>query len=125
EGQHRLEGRRQDGRPLPLELIVGESQVGPRRLFTLLVRDLTPAEPAKAVLGEDGDLLDILMDNLPDSIYFKDAASRFMRINQALADRFGLKNSAAAVGKTDFDFFTEEHARQAYADEQELIRTGQ
>jgi diguanylate cyclase (GGDEF)-like protein/PAS domain S-box-containing protein len=29
------------------------------------------------------------------------------------------------VGKTDFDFFSEEHARQAYEDEQEIIRTGQ
>ena len=29
------------------------------------------------------------------------------------------------IGKTDFDFFTEEHARQAYEDEQGVIRTGQ
>jgi signal transduction histidine kinase len=30
----------------------------------------------------------------------------------------------ALVGKTDFDFFTEEHARPAFEDEQEIIRTG-
>jgi PAS domain S-box-containing protein len=29
------------------------------------------------------------------------------------------------VGKTDFDFFTAEHAQEAYRDEQEIIRTGQ
>jgi PAS domain S-box-containing protein len=29
------------------------------------------------------------------------------------------------VGKSDFDFFTEAHARQAYEDEQEIMRTGQ
>ena len=28
------------------------------------------------------------------------------------------------MGKTDFDFFTEEHARPAFEDEQEIIRTG-
>ena len=28
------------------------------------------------------------------------------------------------MGKTDFDVFTLEHARQAFKDEQEIIRTG-
>ena len=65
------------------------------------------------------------MDNLPDNIYFKDAASRFVRINKALTTYFGLSDPAQAIGKTDFDFFTEEHARPACADEQEIIRTGQ
>jgi PAS domain S-box-containing protein len=69
-------------------------------------------------------LLRTLMDNLPDNIYFKDTASRFVHINKALADAFGLSDPAEAVGKTDFDFFTEEHARPALADEQEIIRRG-
>jgi PAS domain S-box-containing protein len=71
------------------------------------------------------DLLHILMENTPDAIYFKDLQSRFLRINRGLADRFGLADAAEAIGKTDFDFFTEEHARQAYLDEQEVIRSGQ
>ena len=29
------------------------------------------------------------------------------------------------VGKTDFDFFTDEHAKQAYENEQAIIRAGQ
>jgi two-component system sensor histidine kinase/response regulator len=70
-------------------------------------------------------LLHLLMENVPDSIYFKDLQSRFIRINRGLAKRFGLSDPAEAVGKTDFDFFSEEHARQAYLDEQEVIRTGQ
>lgn len=65
------------------------------------------------------------MDNLPDRIYFKDRASRFTRINLADAKSFGLAHPAEAVGKTDFDFFTAEHAQEAYNDEQEIIRTGQ
>ncbi|HEY7153301.1 MAG TPA: response regulator [Gemmataceae bacterium] len=70
------------------------------------------------------DLLHILMENTPDAIYFKDLQSRFLRINRGLADRFGLADAAEAIGKSDFDFFTEEHARQAYLDEQEVIRSG-
>jgi two-component system sensor histidine kinase/response regulator len=73
---------------------------------------------------DDSDLLRTLMDNVPDAIYFKDRQSRFIRINCALAQRFGLSDPAEAIGKSDFDFFGEEHARQAYLDEQEVLRTG-
>ncbi len=80
---------------------------------------------AEAVLEEERNLLYTLMGNLPDAIYFKDAESRFIRINQAQARRFSLTDPAQAVGKTDFDFFAEEHARPAYEDEQAIIRSGQ
>jgi PAS domain S-box-containing protein len=80
---------------------------------------------AEEALSQERCLLHALMDNLPDAIYFKDAASRFLRVNKALATSFGLSEPAQALGKTDFDFFTAEHAQPAYADEQAIIRTGQ
>jgi len=69
-------------------------------------------------------LLETLMDNVPDSIYFKDRQSRFTRINRYAAARFGIESPALAIGRTDFDFFSEEHATKARRDEQEIIRTG-
>ena len=70
-------------------------------------------------------LLETLMDNVPDAIYFKDLESRFTRVNRYAAARFGVASPALAVGRTDFDFFTSEHAQQALTDEQTIIRTGQ
>ena len=70
-------------------------------------------------------LLETLMDNVPDAIYFKDRDSRFTRVNRYAAARFGVTSPAFAVGRTDFDFFTGEHAQQALRDEQEIIRTGE
>ena len=37
---------------------------------------------------------------------------------------FGLITPREAIGKTDFNFFTEEHARLAYNDEQTIIQSG-
>ena len=88
-------------------------------------RDITERKRAEEALVEERHLLYTLMDNLPALIYFKDRESHFTRINKAHAKLFGLSDPAQAVGKSDFDFFTAEHAQEAYRDEQEIIRTGQ
>ncbi len=70
------------------------------------------------------NLLNALMEHIPDNIYFKDRESRFIRINRAAAEWYGLEDPAAVVGKSDFDLFTATHAQPAYDDEQDIIRTG-
>jgi PAS domain S-box-containing protein len=90
-----------------------------------VMRDITERKQAEDARIEERHLLHTLMDNLPDTVYFKDRESHFTRINKAHMKLFGLSDPAQAVGKTDFDFFTPEHAQEAYNDEQEIIRTGQ
>ncbi len=87
--------------------------------------DVTERKKAETALEYERYLLNALMDNLPHNIYFKDRQSRFIRINRALSRCFDLAGVSDALGKTDCDFFTGEHARQALADEQEIIRTGE
>ena len=65
-----------------------------------------------------------LMEQTPDDIYFKDAQSRFLFASRAVARSFRLDNPDELRGKSDFDFFSEDHARKAYDDEQEIIRSG-
>lgn len=88
--------------------------------------DATQKEnPAAASQINEQDLLRSLLDNVPDHIYFKDAQSRFLKCSKAQALQFGASSPEELVGKTDHDFFSEEHARPAYEDEQEILRTGQ
>ena len=86
--------------------------------------DVTDRKQSEEALMEDKHLLHTLMDNLPDKIYFKDRESRFTQINLSLAHSFALDHPSQAVGKTDFDFYSVEHAELAYRDEQEIVRTG-
>jgi len=69
-------------------------------------------------------LLSSLFNTFPDHIYLKDRDSRFLLINQSMARLFSLKTPEDAIGKSDFDFFTEEHAGKAYRDEQEIMDCG-
>jgi len=75
-------------------------------------------------LAHEQLLLRMLMDNVPDTIYFKDMQSRFTRINRSQAEVLGLQSPEQAIGKSDADFFTAEHAQAAVADERRILESG-
>lgn len=79
------------------------------------------ALPTDAAL--DSSILRVLMDTIPDRIYFKDIRSRFVRVNLAYARWHGMLPEEI-IGKTDGDLFAAIHADVAYAEEQEIIRSG-
>jgi PAS domain S-box-containing protein len=87
-------------------------------------RDITDRKRAELALLQQLELFNCLMDSLPDCVYFKDAESRFTRVNKFLVHRFGIGDPSALLGKNDFDLFTPEHARPAFEDEQSILRTG-
>ena len=95
-----------------------------KRIEAKLRENETRFQQLAQTYSQESEFLHTLMDSNSDHIYFKDIESKFVRINRSLANQFGLKNPAEAVGKSDFDFFTREHAQQAYQDERTVIDTG-
>ncbi len=91
----------------------------------LLFFDATEQKKTQNELKYERALLHALLDNIPDSIYFKDRDSRFLRISRSMAEKFGLKDPKLFLGKTDADIFTVEHAQQARADELKIIETSE
>jgi len=88
-----------------------------------LHEEIAERKQAAAELAHERELLRTLLDGSPDQIYFKDEQSRFIRCSKSQAERFNI-HPDEIHGKTDFDFFTEDHARPAFEDEQEILRTG-
>ena len=74
-------------------------------------------------LSNERELYESLMDNIPDAIYFKDLNSRFTKVNRAMTEIYG-NDAQTIIGLADFDLFSEEHARPAFEDEQQIIQTG-
>jgi PAS domain S-box-containing protein len=116
---------RKDGTTFPVEVSTTIVKIGQRELIIGIDRDITERKKIEEALAREQYLLNALLDNTPDYIYFKDTKSRFIKTSKSHAKAFGLDDPAQVIGKSDFDFFTGEHARQAYEDEQELIHTGQ
>jgi two-component system NtrC family sensor kinase len=85
---------------------------------------MNPLLRVHSELAHERDLLRILLDNIPDYIYFKDADSRFIRINKAMASRFGLDDPEAARGWSDAEFFDPQTAARHREDDQMMLKSG-
>jgi PAS domain S-box-containing protein len=87
--------------------------------------DVTDRKRAETVLAQERDLLRLLIDNMPDYIYIKDADSRFIVNNTAHLRQLGARTQDEVAGKTDFDVFPKDLAARYYADEQRIVQSGQ
>jgi len=111
----------------------------------------TQLTQAETKLVNEQALFQTLLETALDYIYFKDRESRFVRASRSKVDGTlqTVRQTYRAerpetvpdqwpahlasveafaqwlIGKTDFDTYPEAHARDAYEDEQEIIRTGQ
>lgn len=75
-------------------------------------------------LAYERDLLQALLDSLPDLIFFKDRESRYVRSNPAHLKNLGVNSLNELAGKTDMDFHPSDAARRAMEEEKRLIETG-
>ena len=116
--------RRKDGFLIHVEVLGGPGQFNGKPAVLGTTIDITERKLAEAKLAEASNLLETLLENSPDSIYFKDLQSRFVRASKGFEKLFHVADVKQLIGKTDFDFFETDHAREAFQDEQEIIRTG-
>ena len=92
--------------------------------FVLIVRDITSRNEAELKRTWEHELLKTLMDNIPDSVYFKDDQNRFILVNKAKAAHSNV-TPEEMMGKTDFDFLPREQAQRIVDDENAIMRSGQ
>lgn len=93
----------------------------PRRQERELLKRLRRAELKRE---ETERFFAALMDSVPSNIYFKDLESKFVRVNQSMANRVKVGHPRDLVGKSDQDLFGSDHAQQARKDELTIIETG-
>jgi len=80
------------------------------------------AGPEKLEYYEE-NLINILLENSNDYIFFKDRESRYIKVNENISLLLGEKSSEHVIGKSDFDY-SPDIAKKIYEEEQEIMRTG-
>jgi sigma-B regulation protein RsbU (phosphoserine phosphatase) len=87
------------------------------------VEPSNPSDLEGLKLGQD--LFRFLLDNMPDQVYFKDMQGRFIQASRAVAEIMGVQSPQDLIGKSDFDFWSRQTAQETFADEQQIVKTGQ
>jgi two-component system CheB/CheR fusion protein len=90
----------------------------------LTLIDVTGLRTAEDALFHERYLLNSLLGTVPDAIYFKDARGRYIRCNHAMAARLGVKEAAAAIGKTAFDMPEQQAAMAMHREDEAVLQAG-
>ena len=88
-----------------------------------VIKDITEQKRIENELEYKHNLLQSLLDNIPDSIYFKDKEGRFIKVNKAKA-KHSNTTSEKMIGKTDLDFFLKDVAVKSIEDDEKIVKTG-
>src|SRR5664279_2714092 len=81
--------------------------------------------PGNAPRDTQARVFQALIDIMPDRIYAKDAQSRFILANKAVARLMGKASPEEMIGKDDFYFYPKDIASGYFEVEQALLRSGQ
>ena len=116
--------RTKSGRIVPFYITARRVCVGGTLCLIGTGFDLTQRRQVEQRLADERNLLRTLIDNIPDAVYIKDRASRFVLCNREVLRRKAVGSLEEIVGRSDFDFYPSELARSTYADEQAVMQTG-
>lgn len=89
-----------------------------------VIKDISDRKMAERALEYEHSRLQALIDNIPDSIYFKDENNKFVLVNKAKAANSNV-TPGEMMGKTDYNFLPSAEAEKAFTDEKLIIETGQ
>ena len=84
----------------------------------------TEMEHQAETLKKSAELLQLVLDNIPQAIFWKDRNSTYLGCNKNWAQAAGIQNLAEVVGKTDFELlWTPEESALYYEQDQSVMDT--
>lgn len=91
----------------------------------VVFRDITERKLAQQALSEERALLRTMFATIPDPVYMKDPAGRYLMVNPTFVNMLGLTTEQEVIGKTIADLFAPEEAELIAATDRQLVETGE
>ncbi|MDG2220880.1 MAG: response regulator [Rubripirellula sp.] len=95
-----------------------------QQIERLIERRTSQLKEANEKYAVEHFLIQTLLQNSPDLIYFKDSSSRFVRASDALVKHLGFQSVDDLIHKTDSDVFEPLESGEYLSDEQHIMATG-
>jgi diguanylate cyclase (GGDEF)-like protein/PAS domain S-box-containing protein len=89
----------------------------------MLANDVTDRINAEAEARRSNEMLEAVIDNIPQRVFWKDRESRYLGCNNAFARDAGLAYNEQVIGKTDDELPWGAFAHVLRADDEEVITT--
>jgi PAS domain S-box-containing protein len=121
---YEIRGLRKNGKTFPAEIRGRNTRMDGKELYISTIRDITERKRIEEALKNEKAFLDALMNNIPDSIYFKDRQCRVLRVNRKEMQDLHVADLNQVVGKTDVDLYGKEFGRTTMLSERSLMKSG-
>lgn len=115
--------RRKDGRIIWVSRTVSavRDSAGAPLYHVRVMVDITGRKQAEDAMMRDHMLLRTVVDNLPDRIYVKDNAGRYLLMNEAAMKLRGIASHSEIIGKTAYSILPPHAAARIEAEDQAVI----
>ncbi len=120
-----LEAVRKDGRMIAIELSLSAVAAENGWCAIAILRDITDRKRDQHALLESRQMLNEVLNTVPQCVFWKDPAGRYVGCNEHFAQVAGYKSVDEVVGRTDADMpWTPEQTEKYRRDDQEVLQHG-
>ncbi|MHA2247720.1 MAG: PAS domain S-box protein [Candidatus Hodarchaeales archaeon] len=113
-----------DGTHIPIEIRTHKIILGGKDILLSVSRDITDRKKAEKEVRNYSEQLELIVDNFPGLIFYKDNQNNFIRVNELIAAAHHMTKEEL-IGKSLFDLYPKEEAQAYWEDDLEVIESGE
>jgi PAS domain S-box-containing protein len=113
------------GHSIPVEMNIFQGAWKNEKAIFCVARDIAIREQTETALRESQQMLQLIVDNIPMAVFWKDRDSIYMGCNTTFLHDNDLDEAESIAGKTAYDLYDEDYADEIIAVDQEVMHTNQ